>query len=160
MEEISIEIKTRSYQQLLKELEIPKDEVWAQYPEHGIEINVQVEYCRTAGWDAIVTIVLAAIADAPILVNGAKWLYEKIKASRADNEVVIVRREKVTLTETVVIEIVKEVWDKSQNKQLDSLAILSHTIPEQIQQLAALREAGALTEEEFTSQKTELLARM
>jgi hypothetical protein len=34
------------------------------------------------------------------------------------------------------------------------------TIPEQIEQLAALRDSGALTEAEFEAKKVELLARM
>jgi len=104
--------------------------------------------------------VLAAIADAPIIINGAKWLYEKIKSSQVDDEIVIVRRETVILTEIAMVGIVKEACDKRQNKQIDSPVISSHTIPEQIQQLAALCDAGILTKEEFISKKAELLARM
>lgn len=47
-----------------------------------------------------------------------------------------------------------------QVQQKDEPIKASATIPEQIQQLAALYQAGVLTNEEFTSKKTELLARL
>lgn len=161
MADIFIEVKAKSYQLLREELGIPEDEIWVEYPEHGLGIKEEnAIITRTAEWEAIVTLSCTVIGSIGTLASGAKWLYEKMKKSQIIEEVEIIRREKALLTEAFLAEILKEAKANNQPPAISAPTPVSLTIPEQIQQLAVLHATGALTDEEFAAKKAELLARM
>jgi hypothetical protein len=161
MMKLSIEIKTKSYQRLREELGIPEDEIWVQDLEHGLEITVEPQrIIRTADWESIVSLTFTVISGMPALAAGAKWLYEKIKKSQVADDIEVVRCETVPFTEATLLELLQEVRESNQMHMINASASSSPTIPEQIQQLVVLHQTGALTDEEFTSKKAELLARM
>ncbi len=59
----------------------------------------------------------------------------------------------------IAVNFILDQMEKAKNKQLTgTVGVVS--IPDQIKKLAELRDIGALTEEEFTSKKTELLKKM
>lgn len=161
MADIFLEIKTRDHQQLRDELGIPENEIWAQYPEHGLEVFLEDEVLtRTAEWEAIVTLSCTVVGTMATVVPGVKWLYGKLKKAQVLDEVVILRRENAQLGEALA-EMVKEAQAKSQAQAISTPpAPAVSTIPDLIEKLAILHEIGALTDEEFTKKKADLLARM
>jgi hypothetical protein len=60
---------------------------------------------------------------------------------------------------TIAVKLIREQMQKIKAKNQPSPTI-NESIPEKIKKLAELRDAGILTEQEFTNKKTELLKRM
>jgi hypothetical protein len=60
---------------------------------------------------------------------------------------------------TIAVKLIREQMQKSKAKNQPSPSI-NESIPEKIRKLSELRDAGILTEQEFTIEKTELLKRM
>jgi hypothetical protein len=161
MAEIFLEIRAKSYQRLCEELGIPVGEIWVEDLEHGLEIKIEEQsIARTADWGSIVSLTCTVISTVPTLVGGARWLYATLKKSQVADEVEIIRRESVPLTEATLLAFLEEAKGSNQVQQGNASASSSLTIAEQIQQLVVLHETGALTDEEFTAKKAELLARM
>ena len=161
MTDIFIQVKAKSYRQFCEEFEIPENEIYVEYPEYGLKITVEEQnFIRSADFGSIILLICSVIDTASNLAPGAKLLFEKLKKSQVASEVEIIKRENAQLTEALIAKTLKEARESNQVQAISAPTPAPPTIPEQIQQLAVLHATGALTDEEFTAKKAELLARI